>query len=122
VSKPEIQRVLRNWVESGVLLGAAAILSLTIFQVYPFSGVGGRYVGFWIVLPSVWLIAISLTRVAREFVLARYEDLGSTPRRVVAGGAIAAALIAYVTIITSNIPETRSARETHPVTNVAQMH
>jgi hypothetical protein len=122
VSKPEIQRVLRDWLGSGVLLGAAAILSLTIFQAYPFSGAGGRYVAFWIVLPSTWLVAMSLTRTVREFVLARYEDLGSTPRRVVAGGAIAAAAIAYVAIITSNIPETRSARQTHPVANLAQMH
>ena len=117
MSQQVIPYALRKWLDNGVLLGAAAILSLAVFQAKPFSSVAGRYVAFWIVLPVVWLIAISFTRVAREFVLACYDNLGTTPRRVVAGGAIGAAFILYVGIITSNIPQRQTTEQT--VTSLA---
>jgi len=119
VSKQAIPDALRKWLDSGVLLGAAAILSLLVYQSKPFSSHAGRYVAFWIVLPAVWLIAISFTRVAREFVLDCYDALGTTPRRVVAGGAIGAAFILYGAIITSNIPERRAPRDTQAVADLA---
>ena len=121
MSKHVISHALRNWLENGLMLGAAAALSLAIFQLKPFSGASARYVAFWIVLPAVWLVAMSFTRVVREFILARYDDLGTFPRRVVAGGAIGAAFILYVGIITSNIPERQTPRQTQPVTNLALM-
>ena len=111
---------LRNWIDNGVLLGLAAALSVAIFQAKPFSS-GARYVAFWIVLPTVWLVAVSFTRVVREFFFACYDGLGTTPRRVVAGGAIGAAVIVYVAIITSNIPEHEPNRQTRAVTNLALM-
>jgi hypothetical protein len=120
MSKQEIRHALRNWLGNGVLLGAAAIISLAIFQGKPFSSAAARYVAFWIVLPTAWLIAMWFTHAVREFVLARYDDLGSTPRRVVAGGAVAVAFIAYLATITSNIPEGRQhPQDTQPVTSVA---
>lgn len=119
MSKQGIPHALRNWLENGVLLGAAAALSLAVFQFTPFSGAAARYVAFWIVLPAVWLVALSFTRVVREFILDRYDDLGTFPRRVIAGGAIGAAFILYVGIITSNIPERQATRETEPVTSAA---
>ena len=119
MSNQEIAHALRNRLENGVLLAAAAMLSLTIFRMELFSGAAARYVAFWILLPAVWLLAMSFTRVVREFILARYDDLGTFPRRVVAGGAIGAAFILYVGIITSNIPERGTARRAEPVTNLA---
>jgi hypothetical protein len=119
VSKQVISNTLRNSLENGVLLAAATILSIAIFQVKPFSSVAGRYVAFWIVLPLVWLTAMSFTRVVREFILACYDDLGTSARRVVAGGAIGAALILYVGIITSNIPGRQTPRQAQAVTSLA---
>jgi hypothetical protein len=121
VRRQVIPDALRNWLDNGVLLGAAAVLSLAIFQGGLFSNAAGRYVAFWIVLPAVWLTAISFTRVAREFMLAFYDDLGTTPRRVVAGGAIGAAFMLYVGMITSNIPERETTRQMQPVTSVASI-
>jgi hypothetical protein len=103
--------------DSGVLLGVAATLSLAVFG-KPFSGAATRYLMFWIVLPAAWLAAMWFTRSIREFVLARYDDLGSTPRRVIAGGAVALAFILYLGIITSNIPE-RQRTHTEAVANLA---
>ena len=117
--KQVISHALRKWLDNGVLLGAAAVLSLAVLQAEPFSSVAGRYVAFWIVLPAVWLIAISFTRVVREFMLACYDNLGTTPRRVVAGGAIGAAFILYVGIITSNIPQRQTTEQTQAVTSLA---
>ena len=117
--KQVIPHALRNWLENGVLLGAAAILSVVVFQAKPFSSIAGRYVAFWIVLPALWLIAMSFTRVVREFMLACYDDLGTTPRRVVAGGAIGAAFILYAGIITSNIPQRPTTDQTKAVTSLA---
>ena len=111
---------LRNWIDNGVLLGVAAALSVAIFQAKPFSS-GARYVAFWIVLPTVWLLAVSFTRIVREFLFACYDGLGTTPRRVVAGGAIGAAFIVYVAIVTSNIPERQAIRQTQAVANLALM-
>ena len=119
MSKQVISHALRNWSENGVLLGAAALLSLAVFQSTPFSSVAGRYVAFWIVLPALWLIAMSCTRVVREFMLACYDDLGTTPRRVVAGGAIGAAFILYAGIITNNIPPRQATDQTQTVTSLA---
>jgi hypothetical protein len=119
VSKQEVRHALRNWLESGVLLAAAATLSFAVFQGKPLSGAAARYVAFWLVLPVAWLIAMWFTRVVREFLLSRYDDLGTTPRRVIAGGAIAAACIVYAAIITSNIPERQRTVDTRPVTNLA---
>jgi hypothetical protein len=119
VSKQGNADALRNRLENGVLLAAAAILSLAIYQMKPFSTLAGRYVAFWIVLPALWLAAISFTRVAREFMLECYDALGTTPRRVVAGGAIGAAFILYAGIITSNIPDRQTTRETPAVTSLA---
>ena len=111
---------LRNWADNGVLLGLAAALSAAIFLVKPFSG-PARYVAFWIVLPTVWLVAVSFTRVVREFLFDCYDGLGTTPRRVIAGGALGAAFIVYVAMITSNIPDHEMIRQTHAVTSVALM-
>jgi hypothetical protein len=119
VSNQEIRHALRNCVESGVLLVAAAMFSLAVFQGNLFSGHAARYVAFWLALPATWLVAMWFTRVVREFLLARYDDLGSTPRRVVAGGAVAVACIAYLTIITSNIPERQRTRDTQPEASLA---
>jgi hypothetical protein len=119
VSKQRIHE-LRNWVDNGVLLGLAATLSVAIFQARPFSS-AARYVAFWIVLPAVWLVAVSFTRVVREFLFACYDGLGTTPRRVFAGGAVGAAFIAYVAIITSNIPARQTNPQTQSVTSLALM-
>jgi len=119
MSKQDIRHALRDLLEKGVLLGVAATLTFAVFQAKPFSTAAARYLTFWIVLPAVWLIAMSFTRVVREFILTRYDDLGSTPRRVVAGGAVAAAVIVYVAMITSNIPERQASRDMRPVTSVA---
>jgi hypothetical protein len=119
VSTQRIPRALQSWLDNGVLLGVAAILSVAVFQVNPFSSAAQRYVAFWVVLPALWLIAISFTAFAREFLLRCYDDLGTTPRRVVAGGAIGAAIILYLGTITSNIPERQAARETRAVTSLA---
>jgi hypothetical protein len=119
VSKQGIH-ALRNWVDNGVLLGLAATLSVAMFQAKPF-GSAARYVVFWIVLPAVWVVAVSFTRAVREFLFACYDGLGTTPRRVVAGGAIGAALIVYVAIITSNIPKRETIRQPQAVTSVALM-
>lgn len=119
MSKQRIPRALQSGLDNGVLLGVPATLSVAIFQVNPFSSAALRYVAFWVVLPALWLIAISFTRVVREFLLRCYDDLGTTPRRVVAGGAIGAAIILYVGTITSNIPERQTTRETRAVTSLA---
>jgi len=110
---------LRIWVQNGVLLGAAALLSVIVYQMEPFSTLAGRYVAFWMVLPVVWFVAISFTRVAREFLLDCYDALGTTRRRVVAGGAIGAAFILYAGIITSNIPERPTTAAAQAVTSLA---
>ena len=119
MSKQRIPRAFQSGLDNGVLLGVAATLSVAIFQVNPFSSAASRYMAFWVVLPALWLIAISLTRVVREFLLRCYDDLGTTPRRVVAGGAIGAAIIFYVGTITSNVPERQTTRETRAVTSLA---
>jgi hypothetical protein len=121
VRKQLIPGALRNWLDNGILLGAAAVLSLAIFQGGFFSNAAGRYVAFWIMLPAVWLTAISFTPAARETMLAFYDDLGTTPRRVVAGGAIGAAFMLYVGMITSNIPQRETTRQMDPVASVASI-
>lgn len=119
MSTQRISHAFRSWLDNGVLLGVAATLSVAVFQLNSLSSAALRYVAFWMVLPALWLIAISFTRVVREFLLRCYDDLGTTPRRVVAGGAIGAAIILYLGTITSNIPERQTTRETRAVTSLA---